>query len=244
MTRRQRRQLTRWLRRSGSPPTTERIGRSRTNVAKAASISRLVLALNDLDLQPDGARRRLHVSQRGLGSRGIGRIDEHGDTSGPGTSSCSNSSRFALKLDCQMIEPGDIAARPSEAGDKTKPDRVVGDHEDDGNCRGRRLGCERRMQCRSRRSQRLVGATRSAASAGSRSILTLGPAIFDRHVRALDVAQLAAGPGGMRADASAIVSASWRQETRSRGIAGCCARAASGHAAAAPPSSVMNSRRS
>ena len=28
------------------------------------------------------------------------------------------------------------------------------------------------------------------------------------------------------------------------GIAGCCARTASGHAAAAPPSSVMNSRRS
>jgi hypothetical protein len=27
------------------------------------------------------------------------------------------------------------------------------------------------------------------------------------------------------------------------GIAGCCARAASGHAAAAPPSSVMKSRR-
>ena len=27
------------------------------------------------------------------------------------------------------------------------------------------------------------------------------------------------------------------------GIAGCCARAASGHAAAAPPKSVMNSRR-
>jgi uncharacterized protein YchJ len=27
------------------------------------------------------------------------------------------------------------------------------------------------------------------------------------------------------------------------GIAGCCARAASGHATAAPPSSVMNSRR-
>jgi len=27
------------------------------------------------------------------------------------------------------------------------------------------------------------------------------------------------------------------------GIAGCCAHAASGHAVAAPPSSVMNSRR-
>ena len=34
-----------------------------------------------------------------------------------------------------------------------------------------------------------------------------------------------------------------RDEKADPGIAGCCARAASGHAAAAPPSSVMNSRR-
>ena len=36
--------------------------------------------VEDLDLQPHGAGGRFHVSQRGLGSRGIGRIDEHGHT--------------------------------------------------------------------------------------------------------------------------------------------------------------------
>ena len=40
--------------------------------------------VEDLDLQPDGARSRFHVSQRGLGIRSIGRIDEHGHTSGCG----------------------------------------------------------------------------------------------------------------------------------------------------------------
>ena len=40
--------------------------------------------VEDLDLQPHGARSRLHVSQCGLGSRSIGRIDEHGNASGRG----------------------------------------------------------------------------------------------------------------------------------------------------------------
>ena len=40
--------------------------------------------IDDLDLQPHGAGSRFHVSQRGLGIRGIGRIDEHGHTSGCG----------------------------------------------------------------------------------------------------------------------------------------------------------------
>ena len=65
-------------------PTKRASGRSRTKVAKAASISRLVLGVEHLDLQPDGARSRFHVPQRGLGIRSIGRIDEHGHTSGSG----------------------------------------------------------------------------------------------------------------------------------------------------------------
>ena len=40
--------------------------------------------VEDLDLQPDGASSRFHVSQRGLGIRGGGRIDEHGQTSDRG----------------------------------------------------------------------------------------------------------------------------------------------------------------
>ena len=47
----------------------------------------------------------------------------------------------------------------------------------------------------------------------------------------------------MRADGPRIVSGDLGLRNPITGIAGCCARAASGHAAAAPPSSVMNSRR-
>src|SRR5262245_60762700 len=38
----------------------------------------------DLDLQPDGASGRFHISRRGLSTDRIGRIDKHGHTSGSG----------------------------------------------------------------------------------------------------------------------------------------------------------------
>ena len=66
--------LTNWARRlfkkGDSRLTMRASGRSRTKVAKAASISRLVLGVEDLDLQPHGATSRFRVSQRGLGSGG------------------------------------------------------------------------------------------------------------------------------------------------------------------------------
>ena len=73
--------------------------------------------------------------------------------------------------------------------------------------------------------------------------MALGPAIYDGDVFALDIARLLQ-PGEMRACASASVRAMCAPRNPITGIAVCCARAASGHAAAAPPSSVMNSRRS
>ena len=48
----------------------------------------------------------------------------------------------------------------------------------------------------------------------------------------------------MRADGPRTRQATCVSRNPITGIAGCCARAASGHAAAAPPSSVMNSRAS
>ena len=52
--------------------------------------------------------------------------------------------------------------------------------------------------------------------------------LCDCHVRFVPKADIGSRPG-------------WRRPTT--GMADCCARAASGHAAAAPPTSVMNSRR-
>jgi hypothetical protein len=40
--------------------------------------------VEDLDLQPHSAGSRFHVSYDGLGIHSIGRIDEHGNTSGRG----------------------------------------------------------------------------------------------------------------------------------------------------------------
>jgi hypothetical protein len=43
-----------------------------------------------------------------------------------------------------MLPPdaGDVAAGLIEAGDETQPDRIAAGAEDNGNCRGRRLGRE------------------------------------------------------------------------------------------------------
>ena len=67
------------------------------------------------------------------------------------------------------------------------------------------------------------------------------PHVFDCHIAALDEAGFAQALA-KRADIWALAG-SHVLSNPITGIAGCCARAASGHAAAAPPNSVMNSRR-
>ena len=101
--------------------------------------------VEDLDLQPHGARSRFHVSQRGLGSRSIGRIDEHGNASGSGHQLTQQFQPLCRQLAVEKIDACHVAARPGEAGDKTEPDRVFGDGEDDGDRRGCRLGRKRRQ---------------------------------------------------------------------------------------------------
>jgi hypothetical protein len=60
---------TRRLLKSESPVTKSASGRSRTKVAKAAAISRLVLALENLNSQSHDAGGYLQFTQRDIGSR-------------------------------------------------------------------------------------------------------------------------------------------------------------------------------
>src|SRR5262249_35478426 len=76
---------------------------------------------------------------------------------------------------------------------------------------------------------------------GQPVVFILRPAIFDCRVVALDVASLAE-PLRKAANRFDITLAEPVARYPITGIAGCCARAASGNAAAAPPSSVMKSR--
>ena len=146
-------------------------------------------------------------------------------------------------LHVQRDHAREVAARSAEAGDKTSLDRVAAAVEDDRNRRGRRFCCQR---CRSATRRTITATwrrTSSAASAGNRSYLALRPAIFDRHVLALDIAGFAQALAERAQTVRGTRPADSPLRNPITGIAGCCARAASGHAAAAPPRSVMNSRR-
>ena len=123
------------------------------------------------------------------------------------------------QLSRQKIDAGQIAVGPGEARDKTALDRVFRDAEDDGDDRGCRF-CRHCNRVSETGEHGDPSANNSAASAGSR----FRPW---RNAR-------------MR---SVFVSVDAAPSHPITGIAGCCARSPSGHAIAAPPRSVMNSRR-
>ena len=145
--------------------------------------------VEDLDLQPHGAGSRFHVSQRGLGSRSIGWIDEHGHTSGCGHQLAQEFQPLCRQLATEKIDPGQVAARPGEAGDKTEPDRVFAGDEDDGDRRGCRLGRQRDGSTADRGDHGDLPANQIGRQRRQPIDLILGPAVFDRHVLALDKAR-------------------------------------------------------
>jgi hypothetical protein len=78
----------------------------------------------DIDWEGDGTGSFLHLPQRGLGNRSVGRIKEHGYPN-----------RFGLQLEQypkplgqdlleEKIDAGRVAARPGKVGNKTKFHRV------------------------------------------------------------------------------------------------------------------------
>ena len=117
--------LTNWARRllkKGSRLTKSASGRSRTKVAKAASISRLVLALRTWICSPM-ARPAGSTSLNVVSAVGLVGLTITATRAAPGTSSRSSSSRFAVnsalkKLIPVRLPPGRarLATRPSLTG--------------------------------------------------------------------------------------------------------------------------------
>src|SRR6516225_9609952 len=70
----------------------------------------------------------------------IGRIDQHGNTSGLGHQIMEKSQPLGCNLSGEKIDAGRVAARPSKPRDKTQLDRVVDDPEDDRNRCSRSFG--------------------------------------------------------------------------------------------------------
>jgi hypothetical protein len=90
-------------------------------------------------LQPGAAGCRFRFSRRCFGILSVSWIDQNGHTSDCGHQFTQKAQPFRRQLATEEIDSGQVAVRPGEAGDETKPDRVIGDDEDDGNRRGCRL---------------------------------------------------------------------------------------------------------
>ena len=87
--------------------------------------------VDDMDLQPDRARRRIHFFQVGLGAHGIGWIDQHGDTSGRGGQLAQQPQPLCRQLAEEKIDTSCVATRPVEASDQTQLDGIISNTEDE-----------------------------------------------------------------------------------------------------------------
>ena len=108
--------------------------------------------VEDLNLQPHAASGLSNLS-RILNSGRRGGIDEHSHSSGSGDKLAQQAELLGPQFTAEEIHAGNVAAWPGDAGDKTKPDRVLADGDDHGDRRGRRLSRQRRcLSCRDQQS--------------------------------------------------------------------------------------------
>src|SRR6516164_11103033 len=91
-------------------------------------------------------------------------------------------------MKAEKIDPRQIAARPIEARNKPELHGVRGDAEDDRDRRRCRLGCECRSGTSGRNDYRYLPANQFGRQLRQPVVLLICPAIFDRHVLALDIA--------------------------------------------------------
>jgi len=151
------------------------------DVAAAAGVK-------DLELQSHGAASRFQVSQCGLCRLGIGRIDEDRHPRRSRYERTQELQPFCAQLSIEEIDTCQVATWPSEAGDQTKPDRVFGDKEDHGDYRSCGLRGQRRHGASERSDHGNLPPDQFGRQRGQPIELIVSPAVFDRHVLALDVA--------------------------------------------------------
>ena len=195
-----------------------------------------------MELHPLRARRFLHVSDDALGDSRLFGFTSRAITLAWGTSSDSSSSRLGISSTVRMLTP--VRLPPGRARLATRPrlDRVAADDEDD---RDRR-GCAFRRECRrgaARHDHVDLAADEVGGQCGQPIIVTLRPAVFDRHVLSLDIAGFAQSLAERGHKRLQTGRASVLPRKPITGIAFCCARKADGHPPIAPASKIMKSRR-
>ena len=157
-----------------------------------------------------------------------------------GTSSCRSPSRFG-RAPLPACSPGCVTSRPIKACDKSSLTGSSPSEHD----RDRRVATFAAIATRSpgRGNHCHLATDQIGRQCWQSIVVALGRPVLDRDVPTLEKASfLKPWRNASTRCCSASQSMSCRG-TRSPASLGCCARAASGHAAAAPPSVNMNSRR-
>ena len=137
-------------------------------------------------LQPKSTRGRLHLAHRDAAS-GTFRSTSRAMTAALGTSSCSSESCFGTKSTPNQLTPVMFSPGRLRLDDHPELDRITAAEEDDGNSRRRGLGRE----CRGvgvGNDHHDPAANQIGGERRQSIILALRPAVFDRHVPALDSA--------------------------------------------------------
>src|SRR6516165_3062946 len=120
---------------NASWPTNTASGRSRPNAAKAASISRLVLALKIWSCSPM-ARPAASTSRKVICALALlAELTSTATRTGRRQHFAQQLKPLCRQFETQQIDAGQIPPRARQAGNETKLDRVFGDREYDGNRR-------------------------------------------------------------------------------------------------------------
>ena len=154
--------------------------------AKAASISPIVVALRIWICSPMVGAACCASRNVGSAIEALAGLTSTATRAALGTSSWSSRSRLADHLGGEKIDAGCVAARPGEAGDKTEPDRVFADTEDDGDRRRRSFGRECGRADAGRGDHRHLTPDQIGHQCRYAIVLAFQPMVLDRHVLAFD----------------------------------------------------------
>jgi hypothetical protein len=174
--------------------------------------------------------------------RDVGRVDEHRNNGGWRHQVVHQLKAFCDQLHINNRNACDVATGPCEAWDETNFDWVGTDLKDDRDCLGRGLGSQRSWCTTPNNDHGHPTANQIHSQCRQPIVVPLCPSVFDCYVAALGKSCI----GQASVKCGDIPAHHFNRRTAENpivGIAGCCACAASGHAAAVPPSSAMTSRR-
>jgi hypothetical protein len=184
-----------------------------------------------------GRRQRLPLL--GVGNRGISGIDKECDDARCRQQLVQQLQSLPTQFGVQRGHACEIPARSVQAGNEPDLNRIGASDEDNGNRTGCSLGGYRRLAVCSNHGD--LAANQIGRQCRQTIIMTLGPAVFDRDVPTLGIADFSQALPKRGQEMCILLGRPDIKKPNHR-HAGCCAPAASGDAAA-PPMTDMNSRR-